>query len=34
VVHLFDREYRLFYDLELLWGDAPHIEWQRDETNH
>ncbi len=30
VVHLFDSEFRKFYDLELLWGDAPHIEWQRD----
>ena len=30
VVHLFDEEYRNFYDLELLWGDAPKINWQRD----
>lgn len=30
VVHLFDREYRQFYDLELLWGDAPTIDWSRD----
>jgi ribosome-associated protein len=29
VVHLFDEEYRQFYDLELLWGDAPKIRWQR-----
>ena len=29
VVHLFDEEYRNFYDLELLWGDAPKIEWQQ-----
>jgi ribosome-associated protein len=33
VVHLFDKEYRKFYDLELLWGDAPRIEWQRDEAD-
>ena len=32
VVHLFDEEYRNFYDLELLWGDAPKIEWQREEN--
>ena len=32
VVHLFDEEYRNFYDLELLWGDAPKIEWQRKEA--
>jgi ribosome-associated protein len=27
VVHLFDRERRQYYDLELLWGDAPRIDW-------
>ena len=29
IVHLFDGEFRNFYDLELLWGDAPKIEWER-----
>jgi len=29
VVHLFDGEYRQFYDLEMLWGDAPRVKWQR-----
>jgi ribosome-associated protein len=29
VVHLFDEEHRSYYDLELLWGDAPRIDWQR-----
>ena len=29
VVHIFDDQYRQFYDLELLWGDAPKIKWQR-----
>jgi ribosome-associated protein len=28
VVHIFTREHRSYYDLELLWGDAPRIEWQ------
>lgn len=28
VVHLFDREMRHFYDLELLWGDAPKLLWK------
>jgi len=28
VVHLFDAERRDYYDLELLWGDAPRIDWQ------
>ena len=27
VVHLFDPRCRRLYDLELLWGDAPRIEW-------
>ncbi|MDR4507257.1 MAG: ribosome silencing factor [Candidatus Brocadiaceae bacterium] len=27
IVHLFDREMRRFYDLDLLWGDAPRLEW-------
>jgi len=30
VVHLFDREHRNYYDLELLWGDAPRIDWETD----
>jgi ribosome-associated protein len=29
VVHLFDDEFRIYYDLELLWGDAPKINWHR-----
>ena len=33
VVHLFDKEFRNFYDLELLWGDAPRISWQTHETH-
>ena len=31
VVHLFEPETRLFYDLEMLWGDAPRIDWRRDD---
>ncbi len=27
VFHIFDRSHRSYYDLELLWGDAPRIEW-------
>jgi len=26
VVHIFDGEYRDYYDLELLWGDAERID--------
>ena len=29
VVHVFTDESRRYYDLELLWGDAPRIDWQR-----
>ncbi len=25
VVHIFDDEYRQYYDLELLWGDAKKV---------
>lgn len=27
VIHVFAEEYREYYDLELLWGDAPRIDW-------
>jgi len=27
VVHLMLREAREYYDLELLWGDSPRLEW-------
>ena len=30
IVHVFDREWRELYDLELLWGDAERIAWQED----
>ncbi len=29
VIHIFDREYRDYYDLELLWGDAERLKWER-----
>ena len=29
VVHLFDEEHRGYYDLEMLWGDAPRVRWER-----
>ena len=25
VIHLFDEEYRQYYDLEMLWGDAKKL---------
>lgn len=31
VIHIFDQEYRDFYDLELLWGDAEKLHWQPEE---
>jgi len=27
VVHIFDSEYRDYYDLELLWGDAKRVDY-------
>jgi ribosome-associated protein len=30
VLHVFDAERRQYYDLELLWGDAPRVEWEQD----
>ena len=32
VLHIFAGPYRSFYDLELLWGDAPRLEWLRSES--
>ncbi len=32
VVHIFSPEYRLLYDLELLWGDGQRVRWQRKST--
>ena len=32
VVHLFSAEGREFYDLELLWGDCPRIEWRSEDS--
>jgi ribosome-associated protein len=28
VVHIFDQAHRRYYDLELIWGAAPRIDWQ------
>jgi len=32
VVHIFDNEYRDYYDLELLWGDAEKLNWEREDS--
>jgi ribosome-associated protein len=29
VIHAFTPEVRAYYDLELLWGDAPRVEWRQ-----
>ena len=29
VVHLFNRPLRRYYDLELIWGEAKRLKWQR-----
>ena len=28
VVHVFEPQARLYYDLEMLWGDAKRIDWR------
>ncbi|MFQ5463249.1 MAG: ribosome silencing factor [Phycisphaerae bacterium] len=32
VLHIFAKPFRDYYDLELLWGDAPRIDWARSES--
>ena len=32
VIHIFDKPHRDYYDLELLWGDAPRVDWARSES--
>ena len=27
VVHLFNEQLRHYYDLELIWGEAPRVDW-------
>lgn len=29
VVHLFDPETRSHYDLEMMWDDAPRVDWRQ-----
>jgi len=29
VVHVFSADSRSYYDLELLWGDAPRVDWRK-----
>lgn len=29
VVHVFEPNTRAHYDLEMLWGEAPRVEWER-----
>ena len=33
VVHIFDGEYRDYYDLELLWGDAKRLDYSLPQGN-
>src|SRR4051794_37368483 len=30
VIHVFDADSRDFYDLDLLWGDSPRIDWRKE----
>ena len=29
VVHVFREDLRAYYDLEMLWGDAPKVAWRK-----
>lgn len=29
IVHLFNQESRMYYDLDGLWGDAPKVDWEK-----
>jgi ribosome-associated protein len=29
VVHLFNQDLRKHYDLELIWGEAPRVDWTK-----
>ena len=29
VVHVFEPNTRAHYDLEMMWGDAPRVDWER-----
>ena len=29
VVHIFDKPQRSYYDLELMWGDSPRVDWRK-----
>jgi len=29
IVHVFTPQSRGYYDLELLWGDAPRVDWRK-----
>lgn len=29
VVHAFDSDHRLYYSLEMIWGDARRLRWRR-----
>lgn len=31
IIHIFEPATRAHYDLEMLWGDAPKIDWHRTE---
>jgi ribosome-associated protein len=31
VVHVFEPNTRAHYDIEMLWADAPRLEWERDD---
>lgn len=29
VVHIFSETHRRYYELELMWGDSPRVDWEK-----
>ncbi len=34
IVHVFEPVTRAHYDLEMMWGDAPQVDWKIPQGNH
>jgi ribosome-associated protein len=34
VCHVFDQQHREYYDLELIWGAVPRVNWDSEESSN
>lgn len=34
IAHLFEPNTRAYYDIEMLWGDAPRVDWRRSDKDN